>query len=121
MIDLSKIDGIFLYTGKTDLRASIFGLSLIIQESFPIETMRNKLFVFCNKDKRNIKIIELDYDGFWLYQKKLHKGKFRWPKLDETSVSGILKITNWECGRFIGLVLDNLSYIHFYSNNLIVF
>ena len=41
MIDLSKIDGIFLYTGKTDLRASIFGLSLIIQESFPIEMMRN--------------------------------------------------------------------------------
>ena len=28
---------------------------------------------------------------------------------------------NGECGRFIGLVLDNLSYIHFYSNNLIVF
>ena len=90
MIDLEKIDGIFLYTGKTDLRASIFGLSLIIQESFPIEIMRNKLFVFCNKDKRNIKIIELDYDGFWLYQKKLHKGKFRWPKLDENNRTMII-------------------------------
>lgn len=32
-------------------------------------------------------------------------------------VSGIIKITNWECGRFIGLVFD----IHSYSNNLIVF
>ena len=82
MIDLEKIEGIYLYTGKTDLRASIYGLSIIIQESFPLETIRNKLFVFCSKDKRNIKIIELDYDGFWLYQKKLHKGKFRWPKLD---------------------------------------
>ena len=28
---------------------------------------------------------------------------------------------NWECGRFIGLVFDNLSYIPYYSNNLIFF
>ena len=28
---------------------------------------------------------------------------------------------NWECGRFIVLVFDNLSYIPYYSNNLIFF
>ena len=110
MIDLSKIDGIFLYTGKTDLRASIFGLSLIIQESFPIEMMRNKLFVFCNKDKRNIKIIELDYDGFWLYQKKLHKGKFRWPKLDETSRTMVIDKRQFEW------LLDGLELVQKYAH-----
>ena len=43
--------------------------------------------------------------------------------MDVLSISdgGILILTKRECGRFIGLVLDNLSYIHFYSNNLIVF
>lgn len=110
MIDLSKIDGIFLYTGKTDLRASIFGLSLIIQESFPIEMMRNKLFVFCNKDKRNIKIIELDYDGFWLYQKKLHKGKFRWPKLDKTSRTMVID------KRQFKWLLDGLELVQKYAH-----
>ena len=40
--------------------------------------------------------------------------------VEEFDKSNII-FTNWECGRFIGLVLDNLSYIHFYSNNLIVF
>lgn len=114
MIDLNKINGIYLYTGKTDLRASIFGLSIIIQENFPIETMRNKLFVFCSKNKRNIKIIELDYDGFWLYQKKLHKGKFRWPKYNEANKTMIIdkRQFNW--------LLDGLEIIQKYAHEDVV-
>lgn len=114
MINLEKIEAIYLFTGKTDLRASINGLSMIIQESFPIEMIRNKLFVFCNKDKRNIKVIELDYDGFWLYQKKLHRGKFRWPKYCESSQT--MSIDK----RQFRWLLDGLELIQKYAHEDIV-
>lgn len=110
MIDLEKIDGIFLYTGQTDLRMSIYGLSIIIQESFPIEMMRNKLFVFCSKNKRNIKIIELDYDGFWLYQKKLHKGKYRWPKYNQANQTMMID------KRQLKWLLDGLELVQKYAH-----
>ena len=76
MIDLSKIEGIYLYSGYTDLRMSINGLSILAQSLYKLDELKHKLFIFCSKKKDNIKIIELDYDGFWLYQKKLFKGKF---------------------------------------------
>ena len=80
MIDLSKIDGIYLYSGYNDLRMSINGLSILAQSLYKLDDLKHKLFIFCSKKRDNIKIIELDYDGFWLYQKKLFKGKFLWPK-----------------------------------------
>ena len=80
MIDLSKNEGIYLYSGPTDLRKSIDSLLIIIQEKFTLQQMKNKIFMFSNKSKTRLKIIELDFDGVWLYTKRLTKDKFRWPK-----------------------------------------
>ena len=91
MIDLSKIEGIYLYSGYTDLRMSITGLSILAQELYKLSDTRHKLFIFCSKRKNNIKIIELDYDGYWLYQKKLFDDKFRWPRKDNNGFINIDK------------------------------
>ena len=77
MIDLSNNEGIYLFSGPTDLRKSIDGLLILIQESFSLSDMRNKIFMFSNKHKNRLKIIEIDIDGVWLYQKRLTKDKFR--------------------------------------------
>lgn len=80
MIDLSKIESIFLYTGFTDMRLGVNSLSLKISEFGKEKELVNKLFIFCSKSKRNIKVVEWNCDGYWLYQKKLTEGKFLWPK-----------------------------------------
>jgi len=80
MIDLSKIENIYLYNGYTDLRKSIDGLVIIINDDFDISELKNKIFIFCNKGKDRLKIIEKDGTGFWLYQRRLSFGKFRWPR-----------------------------------------
>lgn len=87
MIDLSNNEGIYLFSGPTDLRKSIDGLLMIIQESFSLSDMRNKIFMFSNKHKNRLKIIEIDIDGVWLYQKRLTKDKFRWPKVEYGKLS----------------------------------
>lgn len=83
MFDLSKVEGIYLFSGYTDMRSGIFALSSIVSNLLKEEEMLNKVFIFCGKDRRNIKVLQIDYDGYWLYQKRLYTGKFKWPKKKE--------------------------------------
>ena len=61
------------------MRKSINGLAALVSESFCLDPFDDALFVFCNRSKDRIKILEWDGDGFWLYFKRLEKGHFRWP------------------------------------------
>ena len=79
---------VYLCCGHTDMRKSINGLMLLIQNSFGQDPFTGSLYVFCNKSRDRIKILEWDTDGFWLYFKRLEKGRFRWPQPgDEPTMS----------------------------------
>jgi len=71
---------VYLACGKTDMRKSINGLTAIVQSNFELDPFDGTLFVFCNRSRDRIKIIEWDGDGFWLYFKRLERGRFRWPE-----------------------------------------
>ena len=75
MIDLNDIDKIYLFTGNTDFRLGISGLTKIVLSSFQANQQGN-LFVFCSKNKKAIKILEFDNTGISLYHKKLNIGKY---------------------------------------------
>jgi transposase len=81
MIELSKINHIFLYPGMTDMRLGIDGL----RHKVTGELEENSLYVFCGKRKNMIKIIESGRDYVWLYQKRVKHGKFQWPECGETT------------------------------------
>lgn len=50
------------------------------KESFRLDPFSSSLFVFCSKDRTRLKILLWDIGGFWLYYRRLEKGKFAWPE-----------------------------------------
>ena len=96
------MDHVYLARGSTDLRKSIDGLAVLVKEEFDLDPFSSNLFVFCNKQRDKLKILYWDQNGFWLYYRRLERGKFHWPS---GYSSGPLKITR----RQLRWLLDGLS------------
>lgn len=79
MLNINKVQNVYLACGATDLRKSIDGLILIVETQLKINSYENALFVFCNKSMNRLKVLHFD-EGFWLYYYRLDKGRFKWPK-----------------------------------------
>jgi len=79
---LNPTDGasVYLACGSTDLRKSIDGLAALVQYSFELDLFSNSLFVFCNAGRDKLKILYWDHNGFWLFYRRLERGRFKWPK-----------------------------------------
>jgi transposase len=85
---------VYLCCGYTDMRKSINGLMVLVQNSFSLDPFVDALFVFCNRNR--IKILEWDGDGFWLYFKRLERGRFHWPAEGET-ITMVLDVKELTC------------------------
>ena len=90
---------IYLACGATDLRKSIDALCEVVCESFKLDPFGETMFVFCNRRRDIIKILEWDGDGFWLHMKRIEKGRFNWP---DTSGEETMSLTGRELEILIG-------------------
>ncbi|WP_338825750.1 IS66 family insertion sequence element accessory protein TnpB [Neomoorella thermoacetica] len=79
MLNEAGIDRVYLACGATDLRKSIDGLAVLVKEGFELDPFSSCLFVFCNRNRDKLKILHWEHNGFWLYYRRLEKGKFVWP------------------------------------------
>jgi len=97
---------VYLSCGHTDMRKSINGLTAIVHSGFNLDPFTGALFVFCNRNRDRIKILEWDHDGFWLYFKRLEKGHLRWPLAGETPT---MELTCEELNMLLGGVRVELK------------
>ena len=83
-IDPTKVK-IYLKPGATDMRKSINGLSIMIQEAMASEPMSGDLYLFLNRRRNILKMLYWDKNGFCLWQKRLEKDKFPWTRQESPS------------------------------------
>lgn len=95
MLNKTTIDQVYLASGSTDLRKSIDGLAVIVQESFQLDPFSAHLFVFCNRKRDKLKILHWDHNGFWLYYRRLEKGVFQWPDNTTQPLAISQRQLNW--------------------------
>jgi len=82
IIDFSKIT-IFIRPGITDMRKQINGLSILTEEDMGKDSGDGSLYIFCSRNRKQLKCIYWDKNGFCLWQKKLEKDRFPWPMTEE--------------------------------------
>jgi len=92
---------VYLACGNTDLRKSIDGLAVLVKEVFDLDPFSRCLFVFCNRQRDKLKILQWEHNGFWLHYRRLERGKFEWP----TSNTNVVNISY----REFRWLLDGLS------------
>lgn len=78
MLNLDLVDTVYIACGFTDLRKSIDGLILEVENNLKLDPFEKALFVFCNRQMNRLKILHFD-EGFWLYYHRIEHGRLKWP------------------------------------------
>jgi transposase len=76
---------VFVRPGATDLRKQINGLAVIAQTDMEQDPLSGNLYLFSNADRRLLKVLYWDRNGFCLWQKRLERDKFPWPRSEEAA------------------------------------
>lgn len=77
------IGRVYLAVGSTDMRKSINGLSILVEQAMVLDPFSGDFFVFCNRRRNIIKILYWDRNGFCLWHKRLEKHRFKWPQSEQ--------------------------------------
>ena len=78
--DITIAKEIYLACGYTDMRKSIDGLAVVVQQQFKLDPFQPALFLFCGHRCDRLKALLWEGDGFVLLYKRLETGKFQWPR-----------------------------------------
>jgi transposase len=68
------------------MRKSFNGLSGVVRERLQADPMSRDLFFFCNRDRNRMKVLVYDESGVWVLAKRLDRGTFAWPAVEDDVV-----------------------------------
>ena len=77
MFDFSNTR-IFLRPGTTNMRTGKENLMYVITDIMEQDPFSGAVFMFCNNQRKHLKLIWCDTNGFWIAQKILEKGQWPW-------------------------------------------
>ena len=83
MLGLPPSVRIHFATALVDMRKGIDGLRTLVESTLKKDPYEGHLFVFVGKAKDKVKILFWDRNGFVLYLKRLERGRFQLPAVNE--------------------------------------
>lgn len=103
MIGLYAGHRYYLYSQPVDMRKSFDGLSGLVRNHLKRNPTDGEVYVFLNRDRSIIKLLQWDRSGFSIYSKRLERGSFERPRSAEEQSSLQL---SWE---ELVLILEGIS------------
>ena len=85
MLSLPSSTKVFVCREATDMRCSFDKLSALTQQTLSQDPLSGHLFVFLNRVRTHIKVLYFDCTGFAIWYKRLERGTFSVPALEEIS------------------------------------
>jgi len=82
MISLGSETKVFLALGGTDMRKGMDGLAALVSGHFDRDPFSGHVFAFCNRQRNTVKLLFWNFNGFWVFHKRLERQKFRWPRTE---------------------------------------
>jgi transposase len=93
MFTLSSHHKFNLFSQPTDMRKGFNGLSGIVSNILQDNPRSGEVFIFVNKTRDKIKLLQWQDSGFVLYYKRLEQGTFELPQYEELEGSIVLSYT----------------------------
>jgi len=88
MIQVTPHMRVLVAVEPVDFRKGIDGLARVCKAELSNDPFSGCVFVFGNRKRTAIKVLVYDGQGFWLCQKRLSRGRFRfWPQSNEVAKS----------------------------------
>jgi len=78
---------IWFYQHPVDFRCQIDGLVLLVADKLELDPVSGQLFIFRNRQANKLKLLWWDSNGFWLFYKRLEKGRFAFPAIMDSKLS----------------------------------
>ena len=75
-----RVEQVYLCRAPIDFRKSIDGLSALVQQELALDPFGSALYVFINRQRNKMKVLYWHRNGFCLWQKRLERDKFVWPR-----------------------------------------
>ena len=87
---------VYLCREPIDFRKGINTLAVLVEEVLRLNPFSEHLFVFTNRRADKVKILYWERSGFCLWQKRLEKERFKWPRHLSGEVIGLTgQQLNW--------------------------
>lgn len=87
MFSLSSSHSYHFYHKPCDMRKSFDGLSGLVRNELGREPASGDVFVFLNRSRTHLKLLHWERGGFVLYYKRLEKGSFSPPVIQQGQTS----------------------------------
>lgn len=96
------LPAVYLCREAVDFRKGINGLAALVEEFLELDPFSEQLFVFCNRARNRVRILYWERNGFCLWQKRLEKHRFHWPR---RAPGAVVTLT----GQQLNWLLDGLD------------
>lgn len=86
MISFPSHCRIYLAIEPINMHASFDSLALRVEDVIQQSPLNGHLFIFFNKRRDKLKALIWDRNGFWIFYRRIEKGRFKIPRVQQESI-----------------------------------